>query len=157
MGKTNVVYGNTEYVVRSNQNQVICVLDFNIKFPPELSGLASDIIFGYEDTRKFLNDNNLSYRWINEDELYIYGKTYGYADCLPEDKFDDIFGKKLSQTRAQTKAFDIATKVYYEFANKYKKISNKFVNLAQNSCESADKCNFHTHILINDKYNDIKL
>jgi len=148
MGKTNVVYGNTEYVVRSNQNQVICILDFSIKFTPELSGLTSDIIFGHEDTRKFLNDNNLSYRWINEDELYIYGKTYGYADCLPEDKFDIVFGKKLSQTRAQMKAFDIARKVYNEFYFKYLEIANKFDALVHSSASSANSCSSHINDLI---------
>lgn len=152
MGKTNVVYGNTEYVVRSNQNQVICILDFSIKFTQELSGLTSNIIFDNKDTRKFLNDNNLTYRWINEDELYIYGKTYGYADCLPEDEFDDVFGKKLAQTRAQMKAFDIATKVYNEFYSKYQVIANKFITLANSSDYSADKCSLHANDLILNKY-----
>lgn len=150
--KTYVTYDATDYVVRKEQNQVICQLKFHIDLPDDIAKLTSYLIYFDEDIKKFFANLNLYNCCEDSNYVVINGITYGYADCQNGDEFDDVFGKKLSQTRAQMKAFDIATKVYNELSSKYIEFVRKFDALAFSTNSSADKCSLHANDLILNKY-----
>ena len=152
--KTYVTYAYTDYVVRKEQNQVICQLKFHIDLPEDIAKLTSYLIEFNKDIKKFFEDLNL-YNYCEDSEyVFIGGTTYGYADCMNDDEFDDSFGKKLAQTRAQMKAFDIANKVYLKIVSEYNKLSTKLNDLALNAQHAGNSCFLHTKELIDNKYNE---
>ena len=65
--KTYVTYAYTDYVVRKEQNQVICQLKFRIDLPEDIAKLTSYLIYFNKDIKKFFEDLNL-YNCCEESE-----------------------------------------------------------------------------------------
>ena len=80
---------------------------------------------------------------VNFDGKTISFNTVGVAKCLPEDTFDEKTGFYIAESRAQEKAYSIASRLYYCFniilANKV----NMMNVLTQNAYNCEMHCFYH--------------
>ena len=86
---------------------------------------------------------------VNFDGKTISFNTVGVAKCSPEDTFDEKTGFYIAESRAQEKAYSIASRLYYCFkiilANKI----NMMHLLSQNAYNCEMHCFYHQNELGN--------
>lgn len=150
--KTNVKYLNSWYNVNSNKGTVFCKLTFGI----DLDKITSiDLVRNSPKYHKLINDLTNPYTGIatleyqnqdNDDfccsEMLVF-KTYGIAYCSGEDKFNESFGKKLANTRAQRESFKIAKEFYDSLFEILMTEVHNIVRLSMNCDSVAYKCKGH--------------
>lgn len=151
--KTGVRYLNVQYNVNPGKRVVACHLTFglNLNRLPYIEML--------KDNEEFINLVEHEFRveeWtINDDFLYephVVTEVVAFADCAPEDEFDEVLGKKIALTRAQSGAFDTAAYIYERIQDIFLKAANEIDIRLENTIESIDKCNKHVDTLIERAY-----
>ena len=151
--KTGVRYLNVQYNVNPGKRVVACHLTFglNLNRLPYIEML--------KDNEEFINLVEREFRveeWtINDDLLYephVVTEVVAFADCAPEDEFDETLGKKIALTRAQSGAFDTAAYIYERIQDIFLKAANEIDIRLENTIESIDKCNKHVDTLIERAY-----
>lgn len=151
--KTGVRYLNVQYNVNPGKRVVACHLTFglNLNRLPYIEML--------KDNEEFINLVEHEFRveeWtINDDLLYephVVTEVVAFADCAPEDEFDEVLGKKIALTRAQSGAFDTAAYIYERIQDIFLKAANEIDIRLENTIESIDKCNKHVDTLIERAY-----
>lgn len=107
--KNRVCVKETKFHIDETNKVVICILDVDL----QLSNHPSwEVIF--------------TQSWRHMPYIKGYGEfeAKGIARCNSDDIFDVERGKRIAESRAKAKAFDIASKVYLAIDNsldKYKK------------------------------------
>lgn len=151
--KTGVRYLNVQYNVNPGKRVVACHLTFglNLNRLPYIEML--------NDNEEFINLVEREFHveeWtINDDLLYephVVTEVVAFADCAPEDEFDEVLGKKIALTRAQSGAFDTAAYIYERIQDIFLKAANEIDIRLENTIESIDKCNKHVDTLIERAY-----
>ena len=151
--KTGVRYLNVQYNVNPGKRVVACHLTFglNLNRLPYIEML--------KDNEEFINLVEREFRveeWaINDDFLYephVVTEVVAFADCAPEDEFDEALGKKIALTRAQSGAFDTVAYIYERIQDIFLKAANEIDIRLENTIESIDKCNKHVDTLIERAY-----
>lgn len=151
--KTGVRYLNVQYNVNPGKRVVACHLTFglNLNRLPYIEML--------KDNEEFINLIEREFRveeWtISDDLLYephVVTEVVAFADCAPEDEFDEVLGKKIALTRAQSGAFDTAAYIYERIQDIFLKAANEIDIRLENTIESIDKCNKHVDTLIERAY-----
>lgn len=151
--KTGVRYLNVQYNVNPGKRVVACHLTFGLS----LNRLP--YIEMLKDNEEFINLVEREFRveeWtINDDLLYephVVTEVVAFADCAPEDEFDEVLGKKIALTRAQSGAFDTAAYIYERIQDIFLNAANEIDIRLENTIESIDKCNKHVDTLIERAY-----
>ena len=151
--KTGVRYLNVQYNVNPGKRVVACHLTFglNLNRLPYIEMLKNNEEFINLVEREFHVEE-----WtINDDLLYephVVTEVVAFADCAPEDEFDEVLGKKIALTRAQSGAFDTAAYIYERIQDIFLKAANEIDIRLENTIESIDKCNKHVDTLIERAY-----
>ena len=151
--KTGVRYLNVQYNVNPGKRVVACHLTFglNLNRLPYIEMLKNNEEFMNLIEREFRVEE-----WtINDDLLYephVVTEVVAFADCAPEDEFDEVLGKKIALTRAQSGAFDTAAYIYERIQDIFLKAANEIDIRLENSVNSIDKCNKHVDTLIERAY-----
>ena len=104
-----------------------------------------------------LEEQVIGERDIDDDFLYephVVTEVVAFADCAPEDEFDEVLGKKIALTRAQSGAFDTAAYIYERIQDIFLKAANEIDIRLENTIESIDKCNKHVDTLIERTYSN---
>lgn len=147
MSKTKVVYKGEKFFVNKKKKTVVCAIDFEINL------LEIDAV------QRMLGDKQFSnfIASISYDSEFNFGickfKVSGKAKATDEDEFDEEFGRRLAQTRAQEKAFMVASDLYNEIADVLHKLVFRDVcMLVDGSEQSFWKCINHENDLINEKF-----
>jgi hypothetical protein len=113
---------NSEYKVNSEKGIVICILECST---------------GVDRTDVW---TTVSYNWWKRKLPLVdfYGKftVKAIARCNGVDKFDEVIGKRIAESRAKAKAYRIAGKFWNICANKIKEVANTCVSL-KNACVLA--------------------
>lgn len=73
----------------------------------------------------------------------ILFNTEGVAKCLPEDTFDEKTGLHIAESRAQQKAYSIASRLYYCFNLLLAEKVNTLALLTQNAYNCEMHCAYH--------------
>lgn len=151
--KTGVRYLNVQYNVNPGKRVVACHLTFglNLNRLPYIEML--------KDNEEFINLVEREFRveeWAIDDDFFyephVVTEVVAFADCAPEDEFDEVLGKKIALTRAQAGAFDTAAYIYERIQCIFLKAANEIDIRLENSIESIDKCNKHVDTLIERAY-----
>ena len=151
--KTGVRYLNVQYNVNPGKRVVACHLTFglNLNRLPYIEML--------KDNEEFINLVEREFRveeWAIDDDFFyephVVTEVVAFADCAPEDEFDEVLGKKIALTRAQSGAFDTVAYIYERIQNIFLKAANEIDIRLENSIESIDKCNKHVDTLIERAY-----
>lgn len=151
--KTGVRYLNVQYNVNPGKRVVACHLTFglNLNRLPYIEML--------KDNEEFINLVEREFRveeWAIDDsffyEPHVVTEVVAFADCAPEDEFDEVLGKKIALTRAQSGAFDTVAYIYERIQDIFLKAANEIDIRLENSIESIDKCNKHVDTLIERAY-----
>ena len=151
--KTGVRYLNVQNNLDPGKRVVACHLTFglNLNRLPYIEML--------KDNEEFINLVEREFRveeWtITDDFLYephVVTEIVAFADCAPEDEFDEVLGKKIALTRAQSGAFDTAAYIYERIQDIFLKAANEIDIRLENSVNSIDKCNKHVDTLIERAY-----
>ena len=151
--KTGVRYLNVQYNVNPGKRVVACHLTFglNLNRLPYIEML--------KDNEEFINLVEREFRveeWTIDDDFFyephVVTEVVAFADCAPEDEFDEVLGKKIALTRAQSGAFDTAAYIYERIQDIFLKAANEIDIRLENSIESIDKCNKHVDTLIERAY-----
>jgi hypothetical protein len=151
--KTGVRYLNVQYNVNPGKRLFACHLTFglNLNRLPYIEML--------KDNEEFINLVEREFRveeWAIDDDFFyephVVTEVVAFADCAPEDEFDEVLGKKIALTRAQSGAFDTAAYIYERIQDIFLKAANEIDIRLENSIESIDKCNKHVDTLIERAY-----
>ena len=139
--RTRVKYLNTTYVV--DKNTVSCDLYFTIQFSKTRSmNFVLPRIVNICTKYNIVGDNS----YIDEDENIIFQPVFKYsasATCHKSDKFNFDVGKRLAQTKAQAKAFNVAHKVYDEIRDIVLRINEEVSELMDNCNIAYNNCLDH--------------
>lgn len=151
--KTGVRYLNVQYNVNPGKRVVACHLTFglNLNRLPYIEML--------KDNEEFINLVEREFRveeWAIDDDFFyephVVTEVVAFADCAPEDEFDEVLGKKIALTRAQSGAFDTVAYIYERIQDIFLKAANEIDIRLENCIESIDKCNKHVDTLIERAY-----
>lgn len=114
---------NSEYKVNPEKGVVICILDCET---------------GVDRTDVW---SAVSYRWWKKRLPFVdfYGKftVKAIARCNKDDKFDEVIGKRIAESRAKAKAYMVAFKFWDICAKEIEKLTN-FCNNLKKSCVLAN-------------------
>ena len=151
--KTGVRYLNVQYNVNPGKRVVACHLTFglNLNRLPYIEML--------KDNEEFINLVEREFRveeWAIDDDFFyephVVTEVVAFADCAPEDEFDEVLGKKIALTRAQAGAFDTAAYIYEKIQDIFIKAANDIDVRLENCVDSIDKCNCHVETLVDRAY-----
>ena len=153
--KTGVRYLNVNYSVNPVKRVVACHLTFgfNLNRFPCIELLENDnqfnnMLFNEFKVEHWAIEDNVEY------EPHLVCQVVAFADCAPDDEFDEVLGKKIALTRAQAGAFDTAAYIYEKCQDILINAANTIDVYFENCVESIDKCNNHVDKLIADKYGE---
>ena len=113
----------SEYKVIPDKGIVVCILECT-------TGVANTDIWSYIQTiwwNKRLP--NVNYRG----DFTVRAK----AICSKDDKFDEVIGKRIAESRAKAKAYMVAFKFWSICANKIKEIADTCANFKR-ACDLAN-------------------
>lgn len=153
--KTGVRYLNVQYNVNPGKRVVACHLTFglNLNRLPYIEML--------KDNEEFINLVEREFRveeWAIDDDFFyephVVTEVVAFADCAPEDEFDEVLGKKIALTRAQAGAFDTAAYMYEKIQDIFIKAANDIDVRLENCVDSIDKCNCHVETLVDRAYGE---
>ena len=154
--KTGVRYLNVQYNVNPGKRVVACHLTFGLNLDrlPHIEMLKDNDEF----IRLVENEFRIEHWTVNDDnETYaphVVTEVIAFADCAPEDKFDEELGKKIALTRAQAGAFDTAAYIYDKIQDIFINAANDIDVRFENCVESIDKCNNHVETLVDRAYGE---
>lgn len=111
--KNKVCIRESKFHINRGSKTVVCVLDVNLQLQ---SHPAWDVIF-----RDY---------WKHLPFIKNYGdfKVRGIARCSDDDIFDEDKGRKIAESRAKARAYDIACKVYLAISNSLDKYGKEIEN-----------------------------
>lgn len=145
--KTGVRYLNVNYKVNKGKRIVTCILTAGICFN-KLPFIG--MLMGCDNWNRGMNKARIE-RWRNEEtgqlETYYAFDIVGFANCSPEDKFDEEKGKKIALTRAQQGAFDEAGGFYAFCEDCLLEAANRMAELRENTDSSYFSCKDHAQEL----------
>ena len=145
MAKTNVKYVHTTYGVNHYEKTVTCVLDYEINLD-SVPGI--EFIANIPEFNDFVNRLVYQYgvKYIDTD-FSVYGvlrfRVTDIAFCSTDDTFDEVIGKRLSNTRAQKLAFRNTKYFYNDIATIVKRYLEEINNLSFNCNECEKDCHNH--------------
>lgn len=145
MAKTNVKYVHTTYGVNHNEKTVTCVLDYEINLD-SIPGI--DFISEIAEFHDFINRlvYQFGVKFLDKDDS-VHGvlrfRVTDIAFCSTEDTFDEVIGKRLSNTRAQKLAFRNAKYFYSDIANILHRYFGEISNLVYNCVACEADCHNH--------------
>lgn len=145
MAKTNVKYAHTAYGVNHQEKTVTCVLDYDINLD-SVPGI--EFISEISEFNDFINRlvYNYGVKYIENDST-TYGilrfRVTDIAFCSSDDTFDEVIGKRLSNTRAQKLAFRNTKYFYNDIAKIVMHYVDENNNLAYNCFECEHDCHNH--------------
>ena len=149
--KTGVRYLNVNYNVNKNKRTVACVLTAGISFN-RLPFIG--MLMGSENWNRGMNNVRIE-RWRNDEtgilETYYAFDVVGFANCSPDDKFDETLGKKIALTRAQQGAFDEASGFYAFSEDCLLEAADRMAQLRENTDASYFSCKDHAADLAENK------
>lgn len=147
--KTNVSYLSVFYPKVSKDNLTVCDLTFGL----EISKIP--VFCNYDELEMQAVYNELaemkSFQGIREfdDVPYLVFRVCSSTECHHEDDPSDLIGERIALTKAQEKAFNIASRVYKKiFTRAYNELFA--LGKMKMNCEKIEK-NCVTHISELDK------
>ena len=140
--KTGLMYINKGFEIDKQAGIVKCNLYFS------LLGRKNNPIFKINNKETLLNICPEFRR-----TTFPYFESTGVARCSNGDVFDEEFGKRLALTRAQDKAFRIASNIYAKLYHHIGYLSNELYWYANNSLICASESQEHARELINENDN----
>ncbi len=139
MSKTGATEVTTEYKVYNNKT-VVCKLNFKLN-PPLNEKYIS--LFPY----RFVEDKKITKQ---EDILWTGITVTGVAICHDNDEFDETLGKRIAESRAKIKMFDMLNKINGELWKMVRdSCSDPLCEAANESFYCKLKENLHLKSLIN--------
>ena len=125
--RNRVTIVEREFKVNKEKNTVVCIMECKINFPEELD-------FVYLPSKVY----NKMYKILNTKSLYKPFVVIGTSKCHNEDAFDEIKGKRISESRAKKDAYEKAILVWKEIAIYYHYLYGQCIRL-HNRCTIAKK------------------
>ena len=118
MKRKTYVKCEPKYIVKKEEGMVICVLNCYV----DLISNPYFMMFEYGKHRKLLPN-------ISRDGRFTITSI---AKCHKDDTFDEIKGKRIAESKAKIKAFNIAGKVYKFYADAIEKASKELYSTMAN-------------------------
>lgn len=151
--KTGVRYLNVQYNVNPGKRVVACHLTFGLN----LNRIPAIVLLKDSDefNRMIFNEFRVEDWTVNDNGVYephVVTEVVAFADCAPEDEFNEELGKKIALTRAQSAAFDTAAYMYEKMQDILIKAANDIDVRIENCVDSIQKCNEHVDVLVDRAY-----
>lgn len=149
MAKTNVTYANKSFGVNTKNKEVNCTLtcEINLDKVPcieflenkeRYAKLITDLVY-----KKHMKLYDFTESGVQTEHGVLTFTTTGKAKCSEMDEFNEVIGKRIALTRAQSKAFIVARDIYYDFSRIVSVDMIELYDMVQNCADSHDKCNMH--------------
>lgn len=147
--KTGVRYLNVHYNVNPGKRVVACHLTFGLCLNniPHIEMLKDNDEFNKLIFEEFRVED-WSIDEYNLFEPHVVCEIVGFADCAPEDEFNEEIGKKIASTRAQIGAFDTAAYIYERIQNIFINAANDIDIRLENCVLSIDNCDNHINDIL---------
>lgn len=121
--KTKVIT-TPKFIIKPEHNTVVCIMTVDMQ-------LHDSGLWIYTDKRWWESK-------VPEADDFGRFTVRAIAKCSPDDTFNEVIGKRIAESRAKAKAFNISSKVWLCIAEKLADISSKASSLGQNCAKMQE-------------------
>lgn len=146
--ETHIKEITKQFFVDKDKKTTVCKLTCKIPITKKFSLVADVIDFvSYTGKIQFVNALQELNVMCKNNEMYF--TVYGKSKCHKNDEFDESIGYMLSLTKAQSKAFKKASKIYNVlFDTIYTVFCDKLDELAANCSQCGYDCDEHCEEIV---------